>query len=107
MRAGFASRMLRGTRGSGQCGVGGEGLFGAGPVLEGRHIGEDRCRPAVSQLSLPSLLFLFVFCKGAGNCAWSRGCCEGLPTTSFGVTGMGAWDPDCRFIVTNKCSPEA
>lgn len=71
-----------GTRGSGHCGVGGVVC----PVDGRQTVGEVLYLPAVSQLNLPSLLFLFGFDE-TGN--WSRGCCEGL-AASFGVTGMGS-----------------
>lgn len=86
--------MLMGTRGSGHWGV-----CGVCPV-DGRHMGEDRCFAAVSQLSLPSLLFLLGFDETAGR---RRGCCERL-VTSFGVTGIGSSEPDCRFMVASSVS---
>lgn len=80
-----------GCRGSGHCGVGGEcPVDGA----DGRHIGEFRGLLGNNQLLLPSLLFLLA-CGGAGN--GGRGCCEAL--AFLGVTGMGAREPDCLFIM--------
>lgn len=79
---------LMGCRGSGHWGVGGEW-----PV-EGRHIGEFLGLFGNNQLLLPSLLRLFEL-GGIGN--WRRGCCCELEC--LGVTGMGAREPDCRFIM--------
>lgn len=76
-----------GTRGRGHCGTG-----GVWPV-DGRHIGEIFCFPGKRlKLALPSLLLLF--CLGED---WRRGCSDGV---SLGVTGMGRWDPDSRFMLS-------
>lgn len=85
---GCSASWVMGCRGSGHWGVGGEW-----PV-EGRQIGEFLGLFGNSQLRLPSLLRLFEF-GGVGK--WRRGCCEGL--AFLGVTGMGAREPDCRFIM--------
>lgn len=84
---------LMGCLGRGHCGVGGEW-----PV-DGRHIGEFLgLLGKDSQLLLPSLLLLFWFRGGGENSR--RGCCEGL--VALGVTGIGAREPDCRFMVTER-----
>lgn len=60
---------------------------------EGRHIGETRWRAGKSQLERPSLL-LRLDCFNGGGVGVE------LKVLSLGVTGMGSWDPDWRFIVT-------
>lgn len=61
--------------------------------VDGLHIGEVFCLGKSPKLDLFSLLFLFCLWEGR------RGSCDGL---SFGVTGMGKCDPDCRSMLVRN-----
>lgn len=101
VRAGFSSRMVMGTRGSGHWGVGGVW------AVDGRHIGDVLVLAAEKSPLNLSLLRLF-WRGGVGKAPSSKYGRVGAIGTgvvvvvwvgTLGVTGMGSCEPDCLLFI--------
>lgn len=90
--AGFSSRIVMGTRGSGHWGVGGVW------AVDGRHIGDVLVLAAEKSPLNLSLLRLF-WRGGVGKAPSSKDGRAGAIGTGLGVTGMGSCEPDCLLFI--------